>query len=543
MEQPIIIVTGASGFVGRHLLESLRDQYRIVGLDWRSQEQSGAPKHPSIRWAQADITDAEGMNRALAEALGGDKAELMLHLAAYYDFEGEDSPGPYWSTNVDGLRNVLDACVRFGVPRFVFASSLAACRFPKPGDALTETTPPDGEHIYARTKRSGEEMLAEYEGRLRSVIVRFAAMFSDYCEYPPLFEFLKTWTSSAWNARMIGGHGLSAIPYLHVRDATRFLRALLHRFDDLDDCEVVIASPDGSTSHLELFEVATDSYFYERRKPILIPKLLIRPGIWARYLMGRVTGNVPFERPWMASYVDLAMNTDATRTRHRLAWRPRPRLSILRRLPLLIENFRAFPVEWSHRNEGAARRPASRPNLVIHTLLRKHQTEIFDRLTAVLTEQARSGQFRSYQELAAGERAWNHTLALSNLMSSVRTRERSFFVDYCAGLARRRYEQGFSAAEVTSALTELERIVLLVLREDDETRPVEHGLYAHISITMQFAVDEIEEVFEELEARRRLSSSPTPFSMANPPSENEDGRTHDRVPHESEDNERRRAQE
>ena len=50
-------------------------------------------------------------------------------------------------------------------------------------------------------------MLAEYRDVFRSVIVRFAALFSDWCEYPPLYMFLDTWLSRQWNHRMLGGMG------------------------------------------------------------------------------------------------------------------------------------------------------------------------------------------------------------------------------------------------------------------------------------------------------------------------------------------------
>ena len=79
----------------------------------------------------------------------------------------------------------------------------------------------------------GERMLAEYRDHFPRTIVRFAALFSDWCEYPPLFMFLETWLSSAWNARMLGGRGQSAIPYLHVDDLILFFLALLDRLDAL----------------------------------------------------------------------------------------------------------------------------------------------------------------------------------------------------------------------------------------------------------------------------------------------------------------------
>jgi nucleoside-diphosphate-sugar epimerase len=108
------------------------------------------------------------------------------HLAAHYDFTGDEHP-QYRRTNVDGLRHVLEACRTPRPKRFVLSSSAAACRLPPPGGALDEGSPPDGEHIYARTKRLGEQMVREYEQRFPATIVRFAALFSDWWEDLVLF--------------------------------------------------------------------------------------------------------------------------------------------------------------------------------------------------------------------------------------------------------------------------------------------------------------------------------------------------------------------
>ncbi len=535
MERPIIVITGACGFVGRHLISSLKEEFRIIGVDWRSQEQGSIPKSQGVRWAQADITDMSALTRALGEVVSRDtRPDLVLHLAAYYDFEGETHREHYWRTNVVGTRNMLDLCESFGIPRFVLASSLAACRFPAPGETLDESSPPDGDHIYAQTKAAAEAMLAEYRS-IHSLIVRFAAMFSDFCEYPPLFEFLQTWLSPVWNSRVLGGAGRSAIPYLHIRDAVRLLRAMLHRFDDLEQRAVIVASPDGSTSHKELFRTATAAYYGAPKRPIHVPKILVRPGIWARLLWGRLLGSIPFERPWMADYVDLAMNADSSRTRALLDWQPIERLAILRRLPLMIDNYSSYPGEWSRLNQGASHKSFSRPNLVIHDLIRHHQTRISERLTHVMTEKYSEGQFSSYVRLAEGERAWNHHLALTQLMSSVATRQRSFFVDYCRNLAQRRFEAGFKTQEVTTALRELERVIIEVLREDEASQAIEDCIPTHLSMTVQFAIDEVEYVFDELQARRASAASPSPFSHRQTPSTHEESQqTHDQVTDEGE---------
>lgn len=498
------------------MVETLRDKYRIFALDWCMPE-PGLEDHDHVRFLQVDIGNRNQMLR-LGRELAASPPRLILHLAAHYEFEQVDE-APYWRTNVEGLRNVLDAAVAAGIPGLLFASSLAASRFPRPGQALTEASEPDGEHIYARTKRAGEEMLKTYRGRIKSVVIRFAAMYSDYCEYPPLFKFLETWLSSAWNRRMLGGRGRSAIPYLHIKDAARFVRTVVSRFEDLEDEEILVASPDECTSHLELFRVATEAYFGAPARPILIPRPLVRPGIRGRMILGRILGRMPFERPWMAAYVDQEMRVNAAGTRARLGFAPRPRLAILERMPLLVENLRAYPAEWIHRNQGLLQRSSLRPNMVVHCLIQRHRDDIARRLSERLTSNAKN--LPSYQRLNAGEHAWNHRLALAQLMEAVRTRVRKPFVDYCADLAARRFGQGFSAGELSTVLRLVEEVVLEVIQEDSDAVDVESSLYQDIRVTMRFAVDAVEEVFEDLagEERPERSEGRAALDSGRPPSE------------------------
>jgi nucleoside-diphosphate-sugar epimerase len=222
------VVTGSSGFLGRHLLDAFKEDYRIFGIARRSQQRAGAPVHPNITWFEADISSKEQIGAAFRQIQDGGGADVLIHLAAHYDFTGEEHE-TYTRTNIDGHRNVLDLSRGLGLKLSLFSSSTAACGFPPPGGALDEDSPPNGDHIYARTKRVGEAMLAEYADSFPSVTIRFAAIFSEWCEYAPLFFFVENWLANAWNSRILGGRGLSAIPYLHVRDAVSFVRTLLAR--------------------------------------------------------------------------------------------------------------------------------------------------------------------------------------------------------------------------------------------------------------------------------------------------------------------------
>jgi len=507
-ERPGLILTGASGFVGRHLLEALKDDYVIYGIARRSQSRSGATVHPHIHWYQVDIAERGPLQAVFRDIAARGGADTAIHLAAYYDFIGEDHP-EYERTNVVGTRHVLDACRDLGVRQFVFSSSVAACRFPRPGHALTERSPADGEHIYARTKRIGEDMLAEYAGAMHGVIVRFAALFSDWCEYPPLFMFINTWLSTAWNARLLGGRGESAVPYLHVRDVAPFFLHLLDRMDRLPHGQVLLASPDGAVSHRELFEAVTFDYFGQRVQPVCLPRALCGPGIRVLDALGRLLGERPFERPWMARYIDQRLTVDARETRRLLDWSPRPRLDILRRLPFLMENFKSDPLEWHRRNRAAMKAPAVRANLRIHQLLEKHAEAISEDYTARLTGPAGRARFPSYQTVAADEHEWNHRLVLGMLINAVRTRDRAVFVDYCRALAERRFLQGFGRDEVSGALEVLNDICVDRLHHDPEAEGLEEHVFEHVTMTLRLGMDEIEESFENLEEARARAARRT----------------------------------
>ncbi len=502
MTLPRLVITGSSGFIGRHLLDALKGRYEIVGLARRSQSRCGAPEHASIHWRQVDIADGPRLRDIFDEIALGGAVDTVIHLAAHYDFE-DGNDAEYYRTNVDGLRNVLDCCRQIGVKNFVFSSSLAACAFPRTGHALNEESAPDGDHVYARTKAIGERMLVEYSDSFRPVIVRFAALFSDWCEYPPLFMFIGTWLSRAWNRRILGGKGRSAIPYLHVRDAVQFLEATLERMEDLESGEILIASPDEVVTHTELYYSVTQYNQADVQMPVYVPRALAGPGIRARCLLGRLTGTMPFERPWMATYIDRQMIVDASRSRARLAWQPRKRLGLLRRMSFMIGNLRANQSEWNERNRAAMKRVRQRPNLQIADLLARHREEISTRFTVALQERVQSGHLPSYGEIGHEEHRWNHRLILRSLINSVRTRDRIIFLSYCEDLAERRCEQGFAAEELCGALESLEQVCLAILNEEAEADELRPWLFDHLSVTVRFAIDHVLEVYDLMEEQRR----------------------------------------
>lgn len=496
-----LVVTGAAGFLGRHLLDVLKAHYRIVAVDLHSAARSGAPVHENIEWLEADLAEARSAEAVFARVAATGGADFVVHLAAYYDYlSGTDAE--YERANVVALRNVLEACASLRLRRFVFSSSLAACAL-RPGRVLTEDSVPDGDHVYARTKREGERMVAGYAGRVPSTTVRFAALFSDWCEFPPLFALLRGWLSDSWMGRVLAGRGNTALPYLHVDDATHLLAALLHGVREIPPGEVLLASPDGATSHREIFDAATLLHRGRRRRALHVPRMLCGPGIAVQQALGSLIGQRPFERPWMARYVDTRMTVDGRRTRERLGWAPRPRLELLRRLPFLLENRKLDPHEWARRNQARMEPRPLMGHLAVHALLDARQDEITREFTAALRGQDGPQRFPSYQKLTLAEHEWYHRLLLRHLLTAVRTRDAAVFAAYCHDLAEHRWQQGYRSQEVCAALEELNRICFKVLRRDPASNSLRQHLQDYVTMTLRIGCDRAQETLERLEAAAR----------------------------------------
>ncbi len=492
---PALVLTGASGIVGRNFLQAIQDRFLVYAIARRPQNKAGVPNHPNIRWIQVDIGDAEALETVTHEIERQGGADFVIHLAAHYDFENIDRP-EYEHTNVQGTRNVLEQAKTLGVRRYVFTSSVAACNFPAPGKTIDETTPPDADFPYARSKKIGEELVREYSQWFPCSIVRLAAVFSDWCEYAPLYVFLETWLSHRWNARILGGRGKTAVPFIHARDVNRIFLVLLERSDELPSFGVYIASPDGATTHRDLFELATRFHFGNAVKPVLVPKPLARFGVWGRNLLGRVMGRRPFERPWMLDYLDLSLTIDGSETRRLLEWEPTPRYHVLRRILFLIEKMTSNPQEWTLRNERAMKRQPARASLTIHNAMMEAKEAIVDGITAYLTSPVRQQRFPNYQMMSQTELRWYTGIVYELLLASVRTGDRTLLLGYVQDLARRRLAAGFPPSEVCDALVCINKITVEELLHKPEVGDYKEQVRESLTLSTAVAIDGVQDAFD-----------------------------------------------
>jgi nucleoside-diphosphate-sugar epimerase len=166
-----VLVTGATGFVGRRLVELLvRKGDRVKALV-RQISDSSPLRSAGAEIVQGDIRDPAAMNEAVANT------DCVYHLAAKTT-KHELSKREYYAHNVDGTKNIALAAIKFGVKRLVYASSVGVYGTNR-NLAIDETTVPRPNSYYRESKLIGEqELLSLYESHgLPVVIARLGTTF------------------------------------------------------------------------------------------------------------------------------------------------------------------------------------------------------------------------------------------------------------------------------------------------------------------------------------------------------------------------------
>ncbi|MEA2714390.1 MAG: hypothetical protein QOK27_2351, partial [Gemmatimonadales bacterium] len=127
------LVTGATGFVGSHLVEALQSSSIEVTALARSAAKAADLAQRGIHVVRGDLHDIAALERAV-----GDQ-DVVYHVAGVV--AARDEAG-FLRSNRDGTRTVLTAAERQGRPRFVLVSSLAAAGPAPRGAPLLGIEPP-----------------------------------------------------------------------------------------------------------------------------------------------------------------------------------------------------------------------------------------------------------------------------------------------------------------------------------------------------------------------------------------------------------------
>ena len=170
-----VLVTGSSGYLGSQTVAGLaaRADLAVIALDVREP----ATRLPGVTYEIADIRAPE-----VDAIVGRHRPDVVVHLASIVT-PGKNSNRAFeYDVDVNGTRNLLQACVAHGVRRLIVSSSGAAYGYHADNpEWLTESDPVRGNEVfaYACHKRLVEEMLAGYRAShpgLEQIIFRIGTI-------------------------------------------------------------------------------------------------------------------------------------------------------------------------------------------------------------------------------------------------------------------------------------------------------------------------------------------------------------------------------
>lgn len=256
-----VLVTGGSGYLGSQTVAALaaRADVQVVSLDVRE------PHHraPKAVYELADIRSTE-----LGAIVARHAPKVVVHLASIVT-PGKNSNREFeYDVDVNGTRNILQACVEHGVQRIIVSSSGAAYGYYADNpEWLVETDAIRGNDVFAYSchKRLVEEMLADYRQQhpeLAQIVFRIGTILGATVrnQITDLFE----------KPRLLAIAG-SDSPFVFIHDQD-VVGAILHGVDS-SRTGIFNVAGDGK---LSIFEIA------ERlgKRCLVLPAGLLQAALW-----------------------------------------------------------------------------------------------------------------------------------------------------------------------------------------------------------------------------------------------------------------------
>lgn len=271
-------VTGATGFVGSHLVEALRARGDQVTCLVRSPKKAKALEAAGVSLVYGDLEQ----ERSVAVFVEG--ADVVFHLASLL---GAPSEQEFLRVNRDGAGRLALAARVAGVQRFLHVSSLAVTGPTHPGFPLDESERPAPVTPYGRSKRAGEE--AVKDSGVPATVVRPPIVYG-----PGDRELLRLFKMAKRGVAPLLGDGSQQLSLVHVRDLARALLAAASS-----------QATQGGTYHASHPECLTQRQLLQAigravgKRPLLlpVPPALVRAGLQLTGLAARWTGRASLLGP------------------------------------------------------------------------------------------------------------------------------------------------------------------------------------------------------------------------------------------------------
>jgi nucleoside-diphosphate-sugar epimerase len=260
-----------------------------------------------------DIRNKKNIKKAMKDV------DVVYHLAAKTDFEGKKYR-EYKNVNVLGTKNLVDACKKGGIKKFVFFSSVGVYGFPAVvGDikGWNETHPKTFTNYYGRSKVEAEEIIvnAHQKWGLPYCIIRPTTVYGPR-EKGPILSLFKAIKSKVF---FFIGDGDFKLHYVFVDDLIKAAR--LAEKSKLNAGDYIIAGP-MPEKFKDIVRYMAKSIGLSTPK-LKIPGLIIMPIAYVLGVIGKIIRIKPPLYPRRVRTLTRNCYFDISKAKHELGWIPR----------------------------------------------------------------------------------------------------------------------------------------------------------------------------------------------------------------------------
>jgi len=223
--RPRAIVTGAAGFIGRHIMRHFASHYDVVGID--SFKYSTKSLTSGLNVIDHDIAEMDGLS--LSELFFG--ADVLFHFAAEKLHNAMDDYRSISNTNIVATSNLFKSAVQAGIKKIIYASSLYAYG-PYYKEMRSESLRARPDTMYGISKLAGELALEALHDKYSFDSASFRLFFiygpGQYSGlgYPSvIFSNFRRIMNGL--PPIIRGSGCQSLDYVYINDALRAMSMYL----------------------------------------------------------------------------------------------------------------------------------------------------------------------------------------------------------------------------------------------------------------------------------------------------------------------------
>ncbi|MBP7087998.1 MAG: NAD(P)-dependent oxidoreductase [Candidatus Omnitrophica bacterium] len=255
-----ILITGATGFIGRHLVKTLvkSDKYNIFCLA-RSVKKAKIFLPPEAKIIYTDINQ----NLLASSCLPKEKIDIIFHCAGYVS---NKNPSLLKKINIEGTENICRLSLEIGVERMIYLSSVAVVSGNKEVP-LKEDLPYRASNIYGESKIEAEKKVLEYRKQgLKAVIIRPCMVYGE--DEPHVLPYLLFLLRHRFLPLIDKGRGK-----LHLVYVKNVVEAMIFALDKQKFLEDTFFIADNEVlSVQEVFSIFTEAI--KAKNPFCLPDFL-----------------------------------------------------------------------------------------------------------------------------------------------------------------------------------------------------------------------------------------------------------------------------